>query len=63
MHLILLDFITRTILGEEYKSFSSSIIKHKNCGKLIYIVEGKIHNKDMRKKTQYDAAHLKIDDS
>ena len=24
-HLILLDFITRTILGEEYKSFSSSI--------------------------------------
>ena len=24
-HLILLDFITRTILGEEYKSFSSSV--------------------------------------
>ena len=25
VHLILFDFITRTILGEEYKSFSSSI--------------------------------------
>ena len=24
-HLILLDFITRTLLGEEYKSFSSSL--------------------------------------
>ena len=26
-HLILLDFITRTILGEEYRSFSSSLCK------------------------------------
>jgi len=26
-HLILLDFITRTILGEQYKSFSSSLCK------------------------------------
>ena len=26
-HLIILDFITRTILGEEYKSFSSSLIQ------------------------------------
>ena len=26
-HLILLDFITRTILGEEFKSFSSSLCK------------------------------------
>jgi hypothetical protein len=25
VHLILLDFITRTILGEEYKSFISSL--------------------------------------
>ena len=29
-HLILLDFITRTILGEEYKSFSSSCRKNHN---------------------------------
>ena len=27
-HLILLDFITRTVLGEEYKSFSSSLCNH-----------------------------------
>ena len=27
-HLILLDFITRTILGEDYKSFSSSLCNH-----------------------------------
>ena len=27
-HLILLDFITRTILGEEYKSFSSCPLRH-----------------------------------
>ena len=27
-HLILLDFITRTILGEEYKSFISSLCNH-----------------------------------
>ena len=26
-HLILLDFITRTILGEEYRSFSTSLCK------------------------------------
>ena len=32
-HLILLDFITRTILGEEYKSFSSSL-----CSLLRYLV-------------------------
>ena len=32
-HLILLDFITRTILGEEYKSFSSSL-----CNLLHYPV-------------------------
>jgi len=32
-HLILLDFITRTILGEEYKSFSSSL-----CSLLHYPV-------------------------
>ena len=33
-HLILLDFITRTTLGEEYKSFSSSLIissSHYHC--------------------------------
>ena len=27
-HLILLDFITRTILGEQYRSFSSSLCSH-----------------------------------
>jgi hypothetical protein len=35
----------------------------KNCGKLIYIMEGKIHNKDMRKMTCCDAAHLTTDDT
>ena len=32
-HLILLDFITRTILGEEYRSFSSTLCfpLHSNC--------------------------------
>ena len=29
-HLIILDFITHTILGEEYKSFSSSLCKWKD---------------------------------
>ena len=33
VHLILLDFITRTTLGEEYKSFSSSL-----CNLLHYVV-------------------------
>ena len=30
-HLILLDFITRTMLGEEYKSFSSSLCNLLHC--------------------------------
>ena len=33
-HLILLDFITRTILGEEYKSFSFTL-----CNLLVYPIE------------------------
>ena len=36
-HLILLDFITRTILGEQYKSFSSSLwsLLHSPCYLLL----------------------------
>jgi len=38
-HLILLDFITRTLLGEEYKSFSSSLcnLLHFPVTYIIYI--------------------------
>ena len=35
-HLILLDFITRTILGEEHKSFSSSLC---NLGRQLYLLQ------------------------
>ena len=49
-HLILPDFITRTILGEEYRSFSSSLLRYKipelkikilmykMCISLVYVV-------------------------
>ena len=37
-HLILIDFVTRTILGEEYKSFSSSVC---NCVMTLYLF--KVH--------------------
>ena len=41
VHLILLDFITRTILGEEYKSFSSSFTCkytiHKNANTSVFL--------------------------
>ena len=49
-HLILLDFITRTILGEEYRSFSSSScnllhspVSSSLLGPKLYIIQFKIH--------------------
>jgi len=47
-HLILLDFITRTILGEEYRSFSSSLchLLHLPC---INQMEKCINNQQMHK--------------
>ena len=38
-HLILLDFITRTLLGEEYRSFSSSLCK--KCMNISWKLEKK----------------------
>ena len=43
-HLILLDFITRTILGEEYRPFSSSLCNlhmYKNVPLLVQIIDYK----------------------
>ena len=38
-HLILLDFITRTILGEEYKSFSSLLCSNETALPFIFTSE------------------------
>ena len=44
-HLILLDFITRTILGEKYKSNSSSLRKYKYAN--IKFLSNKLHLKQV----------------
>ena len=45
-HLILLDFITRTMLGEEYKSFSSSLcnlLHSPGCSSTVHIYTKTTH--------------------
>ena len=44
-HLILLDFITHTILGEQYKSFSSSLCNLLHTPSLIYLTGPNKHMK------------------
>ena len=53
-HLILLDFITRTILGEEYKSFSSTSTKTKGRSSLILS-----RNSNHSTMTRSDVKHKK----
>ena len=43
-HLILLDFITRTILGEQYKSFSSSLCSLHHSSVTSSILVGPCHH-------------------
>jgi hypothetical protein len=55
-HLILLDFITRTILGEEYRSLSSSTNKEFHTPR---ITDYKHTRKDRRIKREMAFSHTK----
>ena len=46
-HLVLLDFITRTILGEEYKSFRSSVFQTYFWDKTLHVSESSfVHHQE-----------------
>ena len=58
-HLILLDFITRTILGEEYKSFSSSKQQYISTV-ILYIQSGHITATCFDRKRSSSGQHRTI---